>query len=126
MTEALLFDFNGVITDDEEQHRAAFAALLAETGIPLSREQYYADYLGCDDRSAFVQAFQRAANRSPPVRSRRSSLASRASTRGLSAPRRRSCPAPPSSCGPPRRGSGLGSHPARNARRSSRLSPGRG
>src|SRR5258708_14169799 len=61
MTEALLFDFNGVITDDEEQHRAAFAALLAETGIPLSREQYYADYLGCDDRPAFVQAFQRAA-----------------------------------------------------------------
>src|SRR5260370_13616072 len=60
MTEALLFDFNGVITDDEEQHRAAFAALLAEPGIPLSREQYYADYLGCDDRSAFVQAFQRA------------------------------------------------------------------
>jgi beta-phosphoglucomutase len=60
MTEALLFDFNGVITDDEEQHRAAFAALLAEAGIPLSREQYYADYLGCDDRSAFVEAYRRA------------------------------------------------------------------
>ena len=60
MTEALLFDFNGVITDDEEQHRAAFAELLAEAGIPLSREQYYADYLGCDDRSAFLEAFRRA------------------------------------------------------------------
>src|SRR6266550_1842568 len=56
MTEALLFDYNGVITDDEEQHRATFAELLAEAGIALSRERYYADYLGCDDRTAFVRA----------------------------------------------------------------------
>jgi len=54
MTEALLFDYNGVITDDEEQHRASFAELLAEIGIPLSRDQYYAEYLGCDDRTAFA------------------------------------------------------------------------
>src|SRR4029077_11531366 len=60
MTEALLFDYNGVITDDEEQHRATFAELLAEAGIALSRAQYYADYLGCDDRTAFVHAFRRA------------------------------------------------------------------
>src|SRR5204862_1055208 len=60
MTEALLFDYNGVITDDEEQHRATFAELLAEAGIALSREQYYADYLGCDDRTSFVQAFRSA------------------------------------------------------------------
>src|SRR2546423_14701480 len=58
MTEALLFDYNGVITDDEEQHRATFADLLAEAGIALSRDQYYADYLGCDDRTSFVQAFR--------------------------------------------------------------------
>jgi HAD superfamily hydrolase (TIGR01509 family) len=60
MTEALLFDYNGVITDDEEQHRATFAELLAEAGIALSRDQYYADYLGCDDRTSFLQAFHRA------------------------------------------------------------------
>src|SRR5205823_2694263 len=60
MTEALLFDYNGVITDDEEQHRASFAELLAEVGIPLSRDQYYAEYLGCDDRTAFVDVFRRA------------------------------------------------------------------
>src|SRR5437763_3787335 len=60
MTEALLFDYNGVITDDEEQHRATFAELLAEAGIALSRERYYADYLGCDDRTSFVQAFRSA------------------------------------------------------------------
>src|SRR5947207_1462547 len=60
MTEALLFDYKGVITDDEEQHRATFAELLAEAGIALTRDQYYADYLGCDDRTSFVHAFRRA------------------------------------------------------------------
>ena len=60
MTEALLFDYNGVITDDEEQHRASFVELLRESGIALSRDEYYAEYLGCDDRTGFVHAFRRA------------------------------------------------------------------
>src|SRR2546429_2977343 len=67
MTEALLFDYNGVITDDEEQHRATFAELLAEAGIALSRDQYYADYLGCDDRTSFVSVFRRAGKALAPV-----------------------------------------------------------
>jgi len=67
MTEALLFDYNGVITDDEEQHRATFAELLAEAGIALTRDQYYADYLGCDDRTSFVHAFRRAGKPLDPV-----------------------------------------------------------
>src|SRR2546423_13953240 len=67
MTEALLFDYNGVITDDEEQHRATFAELLAEAGIALSRDQYYADYLGGDDRTSFVQAFRNAGKPPDPA-----------------------------------------------------------
>src|SRR5256714_13612500 len=67
MTDALLFDYNGVITDDEEQHRATFADLLAEAGIALSRDQYYADYLGCDDRTSFVQAFRSAGKALDPA-----------------------------------------------------------
>src|SRR2546423_1570624 len=67
MTEALLFDYNGVITDDEEQHRATFAELLAEAGIALSRDQYYADYLGCDDRTSFVNVFRPAGKALDPV-----------------------------------------------------------
>ena len=60
MTEAVLFDFNGVLVDDEAEHCEALQAVLRDEAITLSREQYYADYLGLDDRTGFVQAFRRA------------------------------------------------------------------
>lgn len=60
MTEAVLFDFNGVLVDDEAQHCEALQRVLAEEGLALTREQYYADYLGLDDRTGFVEAFRRA------------------------------------------------------------------
>jgi len=60
MTEAVLFDFNGVLVDDEPQHCEALRRILQDVGISLSREQYYGDYLGLDDRAGFVQAFRRA------------------------------------------------------------------
>src|SRR5439155_960729 len=55
MIEAVLFDFNGVIADDEEQHRAALGAVLGEAGLSLTREQYYSDFLGFDDRSCVIE-----------------------------------------------------------------------
>jgi beta-phosphoglucomutase len=57
---AILFDFNGVIVDDEEQHRATLEALLADEGIALTRAQYYGEYLGWNDRMSFVAAFRHA------------------------------------------------------------------
>jgi len=60
LTEAVLFDFNGVLVDDEAQHCEALQRVLADEGITLTREQYYAKYLGLDDRSGFVEAFRRA------------------------------------------------------------------
>jgi len=60
VTEAVLFDFNGVLVDDEAQHCEALQAVLRDDAITMSREQYYADYLGLDDRTGFVQAFRRA------------------------------------------------------------------
>src|SRR2546422_9454894 len=68
MIEALLFDFNGVIADDEEQHREALSAVLAEAGLSLTREQYYADFLGFDDRSSLMEAFVRAGKPLPAMR----------------------------------------------------------
>lgn len=60
LTEAVLFDFNGVLVDDEPQHCEALRRVLAEERITLTREQYYADYLGLDDRTGFVLAFRNA------------------------------------------------------------------
>ncbi|HWC74691.1 MAG TPA: HAD family phosphatase [Gemmatimonadales bacterium] len=60
MIEAVLFDFNGVLVDDEPQHCEALRRVLAAEGVMMSREQYYADYLGLDDRTGFVEAYRRA------------------------------------------------------------------
>src|SRR5882724_2044613 len=51
LTEAVLFDFNGVLVDDEPQHCEALQRVLADERITLTREQYYAEYLGLDDRT---------------------------------------------------------------------------
>jgi len=60
MIEAVLFDFNGVLVDDEAEHCEALQTILRDEAIMMSREEYYADYLGLDDRTGFVQAFRRA------------------------------------------------------------------
>ena len=60
LTEAVLFDFNGVLVDDEPQHCDALQRVLADERITLTREQYYAQYLGLDDRTGFVLAFRNA------------------------------------------------------------------
>jgi len=60
MIQAVLFDFNGVLVDDEPQHCEALQRVLAEDGITLSRDEYYAHYLGLDDRTGFVEAYRRA------------------------------------------------------------------
>jgi HAD superfamily hydrolase (TIGR01509 family) len=59
MPSAILFDFNGVIIDDEPQHCEALIATLAEYGFPLDRETYYREYLGFDDRECFRYTFAR-------------------------------------------------------------------
>jgi HAD superfamily hydrolase (TIGR01509 family) len=58
-TTGILFDFNGVIVDDEPQHCDALIATLAEYGYPLDRDTYYRDYLGFDDRECFRFTFAR-------------------------------------------------------------------
>ncbi len=53
MLRAVLFDFNGVLVDDEPLHFELFQRVLAEEGLALSAEDYYARYLGFDDRGCF-------------------------------------------------------------------------
>jgi beta-phosphoglucomutase len=57
MTKAILFDFNGVLINDEPLHCEALIHTLAEYGIDLDRNTYYRDYLGFDDRECFRYAF---------------------------------------------------------------------
>ena len=59
MTAAILFDFNGVIVDDEPQHCEALIATLAEDGFALDRDTYYREYLGFDDRECFRFSYAR-------------------------------------------------------------------
>jgi HAD superfamily hydrolase (TIGR01509 family) len=48
-----LFDYNGVLADDESVHLDAFRDALAPLGISISERQYLERYLGFDDRGAF-------------------------------------------------------------------------
>jgi beta-phosphoglucomutase len=57
MLRAVIFDFNGIIVDDEPVHFSLFQKVLGEEGIALSEETYYARYLGFDDRGAFQAGF---------------------------------------------------------------------
>jgi HAD superfamily hydrolase (TIGR01509 family) len=53
---AIIFDFDGVIADTESLHFAGFRQTLAEIGISLTESDYYANYLGYDDRGCFITA----------------------------------------------------------------------
>ncbi len=55
---AIIFDFNGILVDDEPIHLKLFQKVLNEEGISISEEDYYARYLGMDDRGCFKAAYQ--------------------------------------------------------------------
>ena len=51
--EAVIFDFNGVLVDDESLHFSLFSEILAKEGVELSLKEYVERYLGYDDRKCF-------------------------------------------------------------------------
>jgi HAD superfamily hydrolase (TIGR01509 family) len=53
MLRAVIFDFDGVITDSEILHFRAFNAVLAPHGFELAKNEYYKDYLGMSDKDCF-------------------------------------------------------------------------
>jgi beta-phosphoglucomutase len=55
---AVIFDFNGVLVDDEPIHFALFTEVLAQEGITFSNEDYHERYLGYDDRKCFETALR--------------------------------------------------------------------
>jgi beta-phosphoglucomutase-like phosphatase (HAD superfamily) len=54
MFSAIVFDFDGVIADSERLHLAAYQEVLLPLGVTLTREDYYARYLGSDDVGVFT------------------------------------------------------------------------
>jgi beta-phosphoglucomutase len=57
MLKAIIFDCDGVIADTEPIHMSAFGRVLAEEGITLIEDDYFAHYLALDDRGCFTRAF---------------------------------------------------------------------
>ena len=51
MFRAIIFDFNGVIADDETPHLFCFQQALEEQGLSMTKEEYYGRYLGMDERT---------------------------------------------------------------------------
>ncbi|MDD5459233.1 MAG: HAD family phosphatase [Phycisphaerae bacterium] len=55
MIKAVIFDFDGVITDSEIIHFRTFNMVLKPFGAVLSRKEYYANYLGLSDADLIKQ-----------------------------------------------------------------------
>lgn len=53
MLQAVLFDFNGVIVDDEHLQYSSEMEALAADGVQITEAQYYERYLGLDDGAFF-------------------------------------------------------------------------
>ena len=51
---AIIFDFNGVLADDETPHLLTFQQALREEGMELTKEDYYGTYLGMDERNCLA------------------------------------------------------------------------
>jgi beta-phosphoglucomutase len=53
MLRAVIFDFDGVITESEILHFRAFNQALAEYKVQITKNDYYTDYLGLSDFDCF-------------------------------------------------------------------------
>ena len=57
MIQAVIFDFNGVLVDDEAVHFELFREVLAQEGVVITEQDYHERYLGYDDRGCFAAAW---------------------------------------------------------------------
>jgi beta-phosphoglucomutase len=63
----VLYDFNGVIADDEPVHQMMLQKVAAEEGITITDAEYHDTYLGYDDWGCFTEAFRRAGRALDPA-----------------------------------------------------------
>ena len=67
----IVFDFNGVLIDDEGAHFHGFQEALKEKGLTLTWEEYCQDYLPYDDRNFFLHFLYNQKRESDPQSIRR-------------------------------------------------------
>jgi beta-phosphoglucomutase len=53
MLKAVIFDFDGVVSDSEPVHYKSYVHALKPYGIELTKDQYYARYVGYTDEEGF-------------------------------------------------------------------------
>ncbi len=58
MLKAVIFDFDGVITDSEILHLRAFNKVLAQYGFEIAKKDYYKNYLGFTDFDCFSRLIE--------------------------------------------------------------------
>lgn len=56
--KTIFFDFNGIICDDEPVHFEIFRKVLAEEGIIITRDEYFKQLIGYDDKACFTAVFK--------------------------------------------------------------------
>ena len=59
MIRALIFDFNGVLADDDPIHMEALRKVVGEEGLSFTDEEYLDKYLPLNDRDCFKLLFQK-------------------------------------------------------------------
>ncbi len=64
---AIIFDFNGVVADDETPHLRMFQQALREEGLALTTEEYYGAYLGMNERNCLAALIEKARGRRDPT-----------------------------------------------------------
>jgi len=64
--QAVLFDFNGLIVNDEPVHYELFRRVLTKEGITLTEKEYWSEYLGYDDKGLFEAIFEKNKKSLPP------------------------------------------------------------
>jgi beta-phosphoglucomutase len=59
MIRAVIFDFNGILADDDPIHMQAFRQVAEEEGLTFSEDEYMERYLPLNDRDCFNNLWQK-------------------------------------------------------------------
>ncbi len=58
MLKAVIFDFDGVITDSEILHLRSFNKILSQFNVEIKKKDYYLKYLGYTDNDCFTRLIE--------------------------------------------------------------------